>query len=541
MRLAILRHWSGLCRLLLLAAAAGMMAGCQPAQPELPRLFTASPQTRQAGPGAVHPASKYATLEQELRQHLAAKLPPANHPDFAMLAANRAMIQAALGDFSAASQNLLDSQAVMTGQVEGEKGRAAAAALGQEGAKVFKGECYEISMLNSLIGICQLALGDNETAAIGFRKALENDKMSKEDCRDDFTLAYWGLGMANLDTDMEAARQALGRCGNKSAEQATGENLVFVICLGRAPGKRLTGLYGEYDEIVPEGYEPRSAAVWVDGKPLGKSVKLVDLYQQAQGVPRTAKDVGQGVKGGAKFALAMVAGVVLGSSGQDLVESGWSVTADTRTCFMLPNEVHVLSAQAAPGPHTVRVKFHDQAGNELPRYEQVWHQVPAPQTGRRLVLIRSEFDRCNVQGPIAFTRINKVQAVKPKAPADASAFTTAKGKVLEVRLRASNLPGLKIGDPVKLCHFYRPTEQRFDANYHWRYQPMAYNRKGQPIGCPGNGLRMTDYDVGLAGEGKVVRIKGNTAWAQVASLTTGYSPKVDDMVTACRQDGRIWR
>ena len=514
---------------LALALAAALLAGCgETRHPVLPAAFEPVAFDAKA-PDAwlVDGDSKYACYEREL-QGGCAVLPPMNDRDYAMLAGNQVMLQAALGQVDAEARAALDAQAVMTGQVKGEEGKALAAALADESAKVFKGECYEIAMLNCCVGMAQLRLGDPETAAIGFRRALESDKMSEEDARDDFNLAYWGLAMAGIDSDPDGAALGLRRCGYKDVQTVARENLVVLISLGRAPSKRLTGIYGEYDVIEMTPYEPRSAEVFVDGKSLGRSHKLIDLYEQSRGVPRTGKDVGQGTKAVGKLVLASFAGVMLGDGGQKLVESGWNVNADTRTCYMLPNEVHVAGGQVAPGRHTVRVKFYDLAGAELPRYEQVWHYVPVGDKGRQYLAVRAEFDRCNIQGPIAFTRVNKVKTDK-KA-----------GKTL-VRFRAANIPNLKVGDEVEVCHFTRQTECRTDVEYHWRYAPMMYDAKGNPLGYPGNTLRMQDYQIGLVGRAQVISIEKDAATAEITSLTTEYKPgsKGFDMVTRVQRRGRL--
>ena len=535
------RMWkSRLCVSMMLAASLAVtIGGCvQPKAPaNLPRLFM-NLAFNPSVPGAfeIGPASKYARYEKELAGYNG-KLPSMANQDFAMLAANRSMIRLALGQIDGAISDALDAQAVMTGEVEGETAKAVAAVITDEGLKVFKGECYEIAMLNSIVGLGNLAKGDSETAAIGFRRALEADKMSKEGERDDFMLAYWGLGMSFLDSDMNAARQALGRCGYKSADVISGENIIFLISIGRAPYKMLAGLYGEYDNFMPSPYEPAVAEVFVDGKSLGRSFKLVDLREQSRGVPRSGKDVGQGVKATGKFALAVVAGAFLGDAGQDLVENAWSVKADTRVCYMMPNEVHVVSGKVSPGTHTVDVKFYNAGGAELKRYEQVWHYLVAPESGRRYVNIRSEFDRCNVQDSVAFTRISKVKTKKMKPEqegAEPKELTT-------VFFRSVNIPNVAVGNTITLCYFYRQTQNRWDNTYHWRYKPMAYNNKGEAIGYPNNRFRMQDYDVGVVGKAKIVEIGDETAAAEVTSLTTDYRPQVDGMVTATRRVGRLWK
>lgn len=540
------RFWVGSCVLFVFVSMfflMGSLVGCQkPANPNMPRMF----QSQDFDPSIphayrIHPVSKYATYETELKKHCG-RLPRMDHKDYALLAANRAMIEYALGNTSLAAQTAMDSQAVMTGEVRGEQGKAVAAALANEEFKVFKGECYEIAMLNAFVGLCQLHLGDQETAAVGFRRALEADKMSKEGMRDDFRLAYWGLGMSMIDEDMNAASQAFEKCQYKSAEQVAQENLVFLISLGRGPWKLLTGLYGTLDQIEKSPYAPCSAEVFIDGESVGKSVKLLSLHEQSKGVPRSGKDAGQVAKAIGKYSLSLTVGVFLGRGGADLIEKLWQIKADSRTCYMLPDEIHVASTRVTPGQHTVRVKFFDSAGNELKRYEQVWHYIQAPTEGRRFVSIRSEFDRCNIQGPVAFTRINNVSTDKVKLPpkAEAKKEKPKYKEVMTVRFRAANIKGLKVGDTVKLCHFYRRTEYRMDSEYHWRYEPMLYDHNGHPMGYPNNRFRMQDYDIGLIGLAKVTKIKKDTGYAEVMSLTTDYKPRVDDMITATRKVGHTW-
>lgn len=504
-----------------------VLPGCSgPKVPPLPPAFPAAAfDANSPDAWQVAENSKYALYEQEVRRCLA-PLPAMDNRDYAMLAGNRAMLEDALGNVPGASKAAMDSQAVMNGTVVGEEGKAVAAAMANEAAKVFKGECYENAMLNCWVGLTNLRRGDAETAAVAFRRALEADKMSKETCRDDFNLAYWGLAMASVDTDASTAAMGLRHCGYKDVQAVSRENLVVLIALGRAPFKRLTGLYGEYDVIEPTLYEPRSAEVLVDGKSLGRSHKLIDLYEQSKGVPRSGKDVGQGAKAVGKLVAASFAGALLGDGGQKLVESGWNVNADSRTCYMLPNELHVAGGTVAPGPHTVQVKFFDAAGKVLPRYEQVWYYVPVGEKGRRYVMVRSEFDRCNVQGPVSFTRVNKVK-------------TDKKAGKTTVRFTAGNIPRLAVGDEVRICHFSRQTENRTDVEYGWRYAPMAYDAKGQPLGYPGARWRMQDFDVGLVGMARVVSIEKGMAIAEITSLTTDYVPQTKDMVTKVQLRGRL--
>ncbi|NQU75614.1 MAG: hypothetical protein HQ546_04765, partial [Planctomycetes bacterium] len=156
------RMWRLACAVSVGTMALALLAGCQQYHPDLPRMFLSAPfDPATDGAYDVAASSKYATYEKELTA-FCSDLPAMNHQNYAMLAANRAMIEQSLGHTRQASQAALDSQAVMNGQIKGEKGRATAAALADESAKVFKGECYENAMLNCCVGLYSLQLGDAE-------------------------------------------------------------------------------------------------------------------------------------------------------------------------------------------------------------------------------------------------------------------------------------------------------------------------------------------------------------------------------------------
>ena len=211
---------------------------------------------------------------------------------------------------------------------------------------------------------------------------------------------------------------------------------------------------------------------------------------------------------------------------------------------MVPNELHVISAKLPAGAHTVRVKFYGAGWQELPRYEQIWPNVTIGGDGRQFIGLREEFDRCNVQGPLAFTRINKVVVRKVKPASKAAGDQEPKAapaEIVTIGFRTANLPGVQVGDTIRACVFYNRTEHRTDTNYHWRYEPMKYNTKGKPLGYPNNRLRLEDYDIGVIGLARVTKIEGDKGTAEIVSLNSPYKPRVDDMVTATKLHGRLWQ
>lgn len=499
--------------------------GCATSYPDLPRAELGQdfdlehPEVWQVNDGSKY--DRYAELLDSYRTRNA--VPEVTNKNYTVLSLNDAMLLANLGNYAAAFEQVMTTQQVMTGKVKGELGRKILAAFASEGNKIYKGEPYEIAMANYYLGLFSLIKGDPETAGIGFRRSLEADKMSKEGYRDDFNLSTYCLGLSCREDDPETAEMALGKVNYpKGGEDFQKDNLFIFVEMGRAPWKMLY-LSGALDKPMPENYEPRSAEIFIDGESIGSSFELVDLYQQASTTGRSGKDALQGAKGALKTIgknLPLVGG---------LVDLAWKVNADTRSCYLLPGEVHTTSAYLAPDQlHSITVKFKDAAGQELERYEQTWHYIRTQDDQPTILTVRSEYDKCNVQAPITLTNVQSVVAEGTEAKT-----ITFNPKVLEGEVQA--------GDRIRICQQVSNPRQRYDVQTHWRYAPIEFDRSGVMIQRPLGPLSINDFDLGEIGEAEVVSIEGSKATAKVVALTGDYQPNKKSLVTNAILTGRTWQ
>lgn len=301
----------------------------------------------------------------------------------------------AAGNLLGAREALLDATAVMNNLASGEL-RGLGSLIGPESIKVFRGDPFEKAMVDAHNGVVHYILGDYENAAVGFRRALLADKNSKEGYRDDFGLAHYMLGKALLKQgDIETARVAFRNAkklapGNPYLDLAANRdaNLTLIIDLGQAPVKSQSGPSGSIDVYHRARYPEAYATVLADGKLLGRSAPIVDLYPQAKHSERSAKDAIQAAKGVTKLGAAGVAAFAHDDRVQLialLIALLMPAGADIRQCELLPGEVHILHAKLSPGSYTLDLQFHRRTGSPLPRYGQRWYHIPVEQ-GRETVL-----------------------------------------------------------------------------------------------------------------------------------------------------------
>jgi len=244
------------------------------------------------------------------------------------------------------------------------------------------------------------ALGDYENAAVGFRRALLADKNSEDDYQDDFGLAHYMLGKCLLKLgqveDAKVAFRNAKRCapGNPyvDLESTQKANFTILIDMGRAPVKTPSGIAGSIDVYRQARYAEHSAVVAANGRILGESAPLLDLYQQAAHTGRSAKDAIQTAKGTIKTGAAGVAAF----SGDDtvrlvalLVAILLPVKADIRQCELLPGEVHVFHARLDPGEYAVEINFRDRHGRTLAGYAQGWYHIPVEDGKETFLYARS--------------------------------------------------------------------------------------------------------------------------------------------------------
>lgn len=319
--------------------------------------------------------------------------------NFALYACDLGESHLAAGDFVAAKEAFLDATMVMN-NLGGAELRGLGSLVGPESLKMFKGDPFEKAMVDAANGTVLYALGDYENAAVGFRRALLADKNSKTDYQDDFGLAHYMLGKCLLrlgrveDAKVAFRNAKLCAPGNpyvdlESTQQA---NFTILIDMGRAPVKTPSGVAGSIDVYRRAPYVEHHAVVAANGRVLGESAPLLDLYHQAAHTGRSAKDAIQTAKGTIKTGAAGVAAF----SGDDsvrlvalLVAILFPAGADIRQCELLPGEVHVFHARLDPGEYAVELNFRDRQGRTLAGYAQRWYHIPVEDGKETFLYARS--------------------------------------------------------------------------------------------------------------------------------------------------------
>jgi tetratricopeptide (TPR) repeat protein len=306
------------------------------------------------------------------------------------------------GDDDALERNEAGTIALVQGDVEGAHrhfaegfnamedltsttGEAAVAMVGPESSKRWKGDPYERCMNAYYLGVTYWMKGDPDNAAAAFKSGVLRDADSETGAaQSDFALLYYLMGMAQREANhsdrgaaaLAQAHQLLPGNPWLNPARADEADLLLVVDLGFGPEKYATGPSGADLKFRPRPYRAAYADVSADGKPLGRTARAVDIYQQA--ITRGDKVLDHVNKGKAVFkTAAVIAGIgVLSNSGSQssdligalliLIGILTPAEADTRQWDTLPGEVQVLDARLGPGEHVLAVDVRDGSGQPIP-------------------------------------------------------------------------------------------------------------------------------------------------------------------------------
>lgn len=303
------------------------------------------------------------------------------------------------GEFEDARRHFLTAGRVM-GTWATSGGEVAAAVIGSESSKTWKGDPHEKAMNAFYTGVLYWMRGEPDNARAAFRRGILADAESDEGSfQVDFALLFWLAGRASLEMGLpgdadglfEEARQARafavqhGARGASSSDILTDPsrgNLIVLAELGLGPRKVAGGPQGSLAIILPREVTVSDAEVFVDGESAGRTTLLADIDYQAQTRGGQAME---GIREGKAVLKEVtgVAGVVLlneglndsGAGGRDKAIAGGvlmllslltSATADTRHWETLPQTVQALTAEVPPGRHEVRIEFYRPGGARIP-------------------------------------------------------------------------------------------------------------------------------------------------------------------------------
>lgn len=292
-------------------------------------------------------------------------------------------------------------------------GESTGAIVGREETKEYKGDPYEQCFNSIYAGLAAFVRGEPDNARASFKEAMLRDADSEEerfksDLALSFYLAAWAsrdMGLPQDAVDFLAEARTARRSAVKNGARGKADpgclaafaeaNVLFVASLGRGPEKARGGRYGELAVLVAQDGESAAAAqITVDGRSLGRSELLADVFFQAStrggrwmdGV-RAGKVVFKDLtkKAGAVLTGYGVTrsdhreglGFVLAGVGALLLSGAVRPEVDIRCWRTLPDTVQIKAARLAPGRRQVLVEFLSPGGAVMPEYRRrEWIDVP---------------------------------------------------------------------------------------------------------------------------------------------------------------------
>jgi tetratricopeptide (TPR) repeat protein len=326
----------------------------------------------------------------------------------------------ALGDVEAARRSLERAAQIMGNWSTGG-GEAAAAILGSESSKTYKGDPYEKAMNAFYLSVSYLLRGEPDNARAALKRGILADaEVGDERYQADNALLFWMAGrmsrlMGSPDADdfFREAREAhafalrhgaRGDAVTPVLADPTRGNVVLLLPIGLGPEKYREGGWDELARFRSRPHAAAGAMATVGGRSLGPAWILTDVDYQARTLGGTAME---GIREGkAVFKTATtVSGLVLlnqagrhrGEHAQAMAITGGALllvglltssAADVRHWPTLPSTVQVLVADLPPGHHEIEVDFLDVRGRPLPNLRRrVLVDVPA--TGESWLFVPS--------------------------------------------------------------------------------------------------------------------------------------------------------
>ncbi len=325
------------------------------------------------------------------------------------------------GDYEAARRSLLRAGQIM-GTWATSGGEVAAAVVGSEGSKTYRGDPYEKAMNAVYLAFALLMAGEPDNARAALKRGVLMDaEVADQEYQADNALLFWMAGRMSMlfgacDEDdyfadaRTARRFAVEHGARGEAEPALlarpgAGNLVLLLPVGLGPEKYGSGTEDELARFRARPHPAERAQASIDGESIGAATILSDVVYQAQTLGGT---VMEGIREGkAVFKRSTrVSGVVLlddalRTKDRDeaqakaivggallLLSALTAAAADTRHWSTLPSTVQVLVADVAPGRHELVVDFVDAGGAPVAALNRVL-DVDVPDDGQAWVMVPS--------------------------------------------------------------------------------------------------------------------------------------------------------
>jgi len=322
---------------------------------------------------------------------------PPGHKDYALHELQRGLLFLELGDYLDADMRFANACKVMS-QVAGDEDRETAAVVWAESSKTYRGEPYERATAYFYRGLCHYRMKDYSGALAAFRRSLACDaetRTKEQKHLEDFTIShfmaamcYWQLGEQDNAAASLGMVRARGPASPDLSVKQLDKNFVAVIAIGQGPYLRPSKIDASIKRIDCGPCHEKRVEVFVDGKKYGDAVEVMDLFVQAK-----SQDWGEmdSVRIGKRVLQEVVSHIPFVGMAANLIRS----EADFRCWWGLPRKYYVFAADAPPGVHTVALKFSGDTEEHLPRYGQVWFDIPVRQGSGGLYYFRSTRNRQN--------------------------------------------------------------------------------------------------------------------------------------------------
>lgn len=324
---------------------------------------------------------------------------PAEHKDYALTELQRGLLFFDLGDFLDADRRFANACEVMD-RIAGDQQRETTAILWSEESKTYKGEPHERATAYVYRGLCRYKLKDYAGALAAFRHSLActaETRTKDQKTLENFAIGHVLAALCYLQLgERENAQAALNVARQYNADhpfldaQSLGRSFVAVIAVGQGPYLRPSRLDSSIKQVDCPACAEARIDVLIDGVSIGEAAETTDLFEQAKSQGWGEMDSVRLTKAVAKRAISYVPYVGMASY---LIQA----QADLRCWAGLPRKYYVVAADVAPGLHSVTLRFLSDKGDVLPRYEQVWFDVPVAE-GSNLLCFRSVPDAQNCYG-----------------------------------------------------------------------------------------------------------------------------------------------
>lgn len=325
---------------------------------------------------------------------------PPDDKDYALHELQRGLLFFELGDYCDADERLANACRLMA-QIAGDEDRETAAVLWTESSKTYRGEPYERATAFFYRGLCRYKLGDDAGALAAFRNSLACDaetRTKEQEATEDFSVSHFMAAMCYLRLGERDNAEAALRLARRHApdnpylDAGQLENrLVVIIAVGNGPFLRPSRLDTSIKRVDCAPCSEAKVELEVEGYPAREAALTTDLYDQAKSQEWGEMD---SVRLGKSILKEVISHAPFAGMASHLVRS----EADLRCWLTLPRQFYVVAVKVPAGCHTLTLRFHDANGQGLPRYDQVWFEIPISASGGDLFYFRSHPDCQNCFG-----------------------------------------------------------------------------------------------------------------------------------------------